>query len=56
VTISRGMAQQTLMHIFQLAEGYYLFYIYKNYKNLFFFIGKKEKRMGDIFSIGINLS
>jgi len=56
VTISRGMARQTLMHIFQLAEGSYLFHIYHNYNNFFFSIGEKEKRMGGIFPIGRNLS
>lgn len=56
VTISRGMARQTLMHIFQLAEGSYLFHIYHNDNNLSFSIGKKKKRMGVIFPIGRNLS
>jgi hypothetical protein len=56
VTISRGMARQTLMHIFQLAEGSYLFHIYHNDNNLSFSIGEKKKRMGVIFPIGRNLS
>ncbi len=44
--VPKGMARQTLMHIFQFAEGSYLFHIYHNYNNLFFSIGEKEKRIG----------
>jgi hypothetical protein len=55
VTIFKGMAQQTLMHIFQFNEGSYLFHIYHNYNNLIFSIIEGGKK-GGIFPIGRNLS